>query len=262
MRALDQNRISSEVLFTSCRDPFLIPDITWFENIKADGWRDDVRRTFEAFHRQPHRLHIAHPVGRLLEREVQTGTPISDPVNWDGTTRLRELLAQQDYVTAIEQNVEALRVAGLKPQQDLPANRLSLQQAMDALGRFSGGAVMRQIRSLSRESKASIVPFAPSIASLTDRTLPHNLEAFGVPEGARAILSSRRSAFYRFTHCFWAQVFQYAIHTTVVQTRDDRLLNDFVDSDYAIVASYCDGLETGEDRLWQRYDVLVASIRQ
>jgi hypothetical protein len=45
-----------------------------------------------------------------------------------------------------------------------------------------------------------------------------------------------------------------------LQLRDKKLLNDLVDSDYAITASYTDGLETDDKILRQRYHALLAAI--
>jgi hypothetical protein len=262
MRALDQNQISNKELITACQDSFLIPDIMWFENIKTDGWRDDVRRSFEIFHANPNRLHIAHPVGALLRREIQTRAPITDPVDWEGTRRLRELLSQTDYVTAIEANVEALRQGGLEPVIHLADNRQSLSDGMNALAKIVGPDKMRQLRSLMSTSKPQLIELAPCIAALTDRTLQDNLTELGVLGTDRAALSTRQSAFYRTQFCFWAQVFQFVMGSSTLDTGDRKLLNDLVDSDYVITASYCDALETKEDRLRQRYDALIVTIRQ
>ena len=263
MRALDQNQISNVRLFTSVQDSFLIPDIVWFENIKSDGWRDDVSRSFALFHKEPSRLHIAYPVGELLRRELQTHSPITDPIDWEGTRRFRELLSQSDYVSTIEANVEALRPAGLEPVIHLADNRRSLSDGMAAVAKIGGADLMSRIRKCASQPKLvkpKLVKFAASIAGLTDRTLEDALTDLGLPETGRAALTNRQSAFYRTEFCFWAQVFQFAMDSPSLDMKDSRLLNDLVDSDYAITASYCDALETCEDRLRQRYDALVATI--
>ena len=261
MRALDQNQLSNELHFTSRSDLFLVPDVVWFENIKSDGWRDDITRSFALFHREPTRLHIAYPIGELLRRELQAHVPVVDPIDWEGTRQFRELLTQADYVTAIESNVEALRQAGLEPVIHLADNRLSLSDGMAAVSRIAGTELMRQLRACTSASQPQLVEFAQSIAALTDRTLPHALSDLGLPDSARAALAARQSAFYRTQFCFWAHVFQHAMSSPSLQTGDKKLLNDLVDSDYAITASYCDALETNDDRLRQRYNALVAAIR-
>jgi hypothetical protein len=262
MRALDQNQISNRTLITACQDSFLIPDITLFENIKSDGWRVDVLRSFEVFHEYPSRLHIAYSVGELLRRELQSHTPTRDPVNWEGTRRLRELLSQTDYVTAIETNVEALRHGGLDPVIHLTDNRQSLSDGMAELAKRVGSNKMSQLRSLIRSAQPRLAEFAPCIATITRNDVEHTLTELGVLDAGRINLNTHQSAFYRMQFCFWAQVFQYAMFSTSLPTGDSRLLNDIVDSDYAITASYCDSLETNDNRLCERYDALMAAIRQ
>ena len=260
MRALDQNKISNERVFTSVQGAFMIPDVAFFENIKADEWRHDVRRSFSLFHKELSRLHIAYPVGELLRRELETRTPITDPIDWKGTRLFRKLLVQHDYVSAIEANVNALRQEGLEPVIHLTDNRRSLSDGIDAIARIGGKDLMRRIRSFTSTSQPRLEKFAASIAGLTDCTLPDALTDLGLPVAGRAALANHQSAFYRTQFCFWAHVFQFALVSPSLDMKDRRLLNDLVDSDYAITASYCDGLETDDDRLRQRYEALVATI--
>lgn len=261
MRALDKNQLSDKELFASSQDLFLVPDIAWFEDIKSNGWRDDIRRSFVLFQKEPNRLHIAYGVPDLLKRELQTRSPITDPINWESTRSYRELLKQDDYVSAIEANVESLRQAGLGPVVHLADNRQTLSDGMAALAKLSGPDVMSKLRSYQAVSQPRLTEFAPHIAVLADSTLKHTLSELGLPGAEGSALASRQSAFYRVQFCYWAQVLQFAMCSPSLQTGDHKLLNDIVDSDYAITASYCEALETKEDRLRQRYDALVSALR-
>ena len=262
MRALDQNQLSNKQLILSCQDSFLIPDITWFENTKADGWRDDIQRSFEVFHKDSSRLHIAYPIGVLLRRELQTRTPIIDPIDWEGTDNLRKLLRQPDYITSIEANISLLQKSGLEPDIHLAESRKSLNDGMTELTETVGREQMSELRAMHRNSKPPLSAFAPSIAALAKKNVKHTLTELGLRDADLNSLNTHQSAFYRVQFCFWAQIFQFAMCSSLISNGDKTLLNDIVDSDYAITASYCDALETSDDRLRQRYDALIATIWQ
>lgn len=260
MRTIDQNQFSKKQLIAVASDGILIPDVTWFENVKNPTWRKDVEKTFEAFHRAPDKLHIAFSIGELLRRELSSRTPTTDPVDWEGTERLRELLRQDDYISTIEANVDSLRSIGLDPIVQLADNRSSLVDGMRALNGLVGNEMMAKYRASHRTTNAPLSAFAPSIAALTERTLSKSLSDLGLSPTDCARLNVRQSVFFRSQFSFWAQVFRYAMDSPTLQRGDDKLLNDLVDSDFAIVASYTDALETDEKLLRERYDALKSAI--
>jgi len=262
MRALDQNQMSNRSIITDSGSSFLIPDLVWFENIKSQGWRDDVRRSFEVFHDFPNRLHIAFPVGTLLRHELVTRSRISDPVDYDGTSRLRNLLAKDNYVDAIENNVGVLRRSGLEPVVHLADSRSEIEFAMEELERIVGRTYIHDLRGQrSAKSAATMVSFAPKITDIAEHNLLHTLSEFGIQGSDYKELSLRSSALFRTLFCFWCQVFQYTMGSPHLQKGDKKLVNDLVDSDYAIVASYCESLETSDIHLRQRYDAVMVAIR-
>ena len=142
----------------------------------------------------------------------------------------------------------------------LAEKRLSLSDAMAALSNIAGSDLMSRLRRHNSVSQPRLIEFAPHIAVMTDRTIRNNLADLGVSGADQMASSTRRSAFYRMSFCFWAQVFQYALASPSLQTGDCKLLNDVVDSDYAVIASYCATLETNDDRLRQRYDAIVSIV--
>ena len=261
IRTLDQNQFSKREFITNSPDDFLIPDITWFENIKSEGWREDVSRTFGAFHKNPDRLHIAFPTGALMRKELKDRIPISDPIDRAGTERLRELLRADDYISSIEANIVSVRSVGLEPVVHLADNRRNLADGLKALETLAGIELMSQYRKHFRESDLPLSSVTPSIAALTEKTLKQNLAELGMNPTEVSMLSVPQSAFFRAQFSYWAQIFQYAKDSRTLQRGDEKLLNDIVDSDYAIVASFTDGLETDDGRLRERYDALVEAIK-
>jgi hypothetical protein len=262
MRTFDQNQFPKHDLIAATTDGILIPDITWFENIKSPGWRLDVSRSFEAFHKAPEKIHIGHATGALLHQELNSKRPTTDPVNWEGTTLLRDLLRQKDYISLIESNVDSLRSAGLQPLINLPDNRLSLEEGLAALTGILGEKGMAAFRAAHRTTNTSLRDYAPSIAAIAEKSLSDTFTDLGLSQADSASLTNRQSAFFRTKFCFWAQIFRYAMNSTSLQLGDRKLLNDLVDSDYAIIASYTDALESDDAGLRERYDALVAAVTQ
>jgi hypothetical protein len=260
MRTLDQNQLSKRDLLLNSTDAILIPDVTWFENIKSLGWKQDVEKSFEAFHHAPDRLHVAFPIGALLRQEIQTRTATTDPVNWEATNRLRGLLREKDYVSLIEANVESLKQAGLEPLVNLTDNRQTLEEGMAELSAKAGTALMANLRSIQRAERHPLSDFTQSIVALTLADLPGVLLAQGLKETESTQLLSKQSAFYRLLFCHWAQIFRYAMDSPVLQRGDKKLLNDIVDSDYAIIASYTDDLVPDDKGLRERYEALVSAV--
>jgi len=117
---------------------------------------------------------------------------------------------------------------------------------------------MKQLRANRNELKS----YTPSIAKLTDTSLATTLSDLGISDQQQKGLLCRQSAFYRYHFVYWAQVFQFSIGSPNLQTGDTRLLNDLVDSDYAVTASYCAHLETSDKKLQQLYEALMVAIKQ
>lgn len=263
MIVLDQNQLGRHDFIMCDAGPFLLPDIAVFENIKNDGWRDDVRRSLEAFRLCPEKLYVSHSVGQLLSAELATRTITSSPVDEGVTASLRALLPREDFFAQIEANVEDLRAKGLHPIVHVAENRQSLQKGMKALQEIVGEDCMREFRRMcSREEKPAVKEFATSIAALTDRTLPQSLQDLGLNSREAQPLCQRKSAFYRMQFCFWAQVFQYSMGSPQLQKKDDKLINDLVDSDYAIVGSFFERLETSDDKLRDRHEALTSILKE
>lgn len=268
MRALDQNVVSNEAIIVGSPDDFVVPDIMWFENIKTAHWREDLTRSFRLFRDDPSHLHIAHAIPELLNTELKTGIIVTDVVHWERTEALRTLLKNDIFTEEIAANIERLRQAGLEPLVNLPKNRISLQRGLDSLPELVGEPMMSKLRAHVRSTREDtrkadwleLIEYAPSIAALADTVLPDVLANCGIADPQSSALLSRRSAFYRYQFCYWAHVFQYAMVTTEIGTSDNRLLNEFVDSDYALTGSFCDSLETSDDPLRQRFDALRSVI--
>jgi len=258
MRLLDQNQMSNPANFSGTTDDFLIPDIAWFENIKSEGWRDDISRSFALFHKEPHRLHIAYCVGELLRQEMKTHQPVESPIDSKKTNQLQELLKNQNYVETIEENINLLRKDPIEPIVHLAGKRALIADSMLALHQRAGKSIMKQLRANRNELKS----YTPSIAKLTDTSLATTLSDLGISDQQQKGLLCRQSAFYRYHFVYWAQVFQFSIGSPNLQTGDTRLLNDLVDSDYAVTASYCAHLETSDKKLQQLYEALMVAIKQ
>jgi hypothetical protein len=259
MIAIDQNRVDSP---PPGNELLVVPDICLYENIKGTDWQTSFNKSFSSYRAQSQRLHIAHAIGSLLRQELASGKPIATIVDWEWSKWLQQEIGNTHLSSNFIQRVDQLKARPLEPEVNLADNRRDLESGLCAFKRLAGDQLCNALReSANSQNKIQLSDVAPALRQLTLRTLPYTLEGLGITNPGQSPLLAASSVFFRNLLCFWMHIFQFARDSGNIALGDKRLLNDLVDSDYAVIGTFCDGLITGDSRMRERYEGIKAALQ-
>ncbi|MDF1789590.1 MAG: hypothetical protein P1U82_27255 [Verrucomicrobiales bacterium] len=239
--------------------PFLIPAVGLYEMSKGANPRAGWRESLLPFTRRPELLYIAHAPITLLKQEIESGFPIQNPINKELTATFRFLLGKPDWLDILAGDSPLQFVCSFDSGRDLGNFRISTEETICAIEQHFGPAKMARIRHESR-IRDEVSKYAVELIPIVDQAFVVELGSLNVPEQVAFALSDHASFSWRIYFTYWIHAMQVAMKSRLLQRKDRKLRNDYRDSEYASIASYCKSLYTADCLLLKRFDALRAAL--
>lgn len=226
---------------------FVFTDTALVELVKPDKWEENVQKGFAKFLHVPERCHMSISVQEAMESELDRGAPANNMLlRREFTSLLRELIAGSGtgkHSQDLKDRIEAVRTV-LK-QHDLNAEA-------------------------AKEEVVKYVSFLKDALSAADLAV---CKKESIARGARAVIANRagRGMYYAYMRSFFDGTYAQAaqlrrqrcltwrwltlrIHHALQWLGDGgietakpaNVLNDYLDQDYVVLASFFSGLITHE----------------
>jgi hypothetical protein len=241
---------SRQERYRSHGEQIIIADVVWSELVANTSWESTLRASFREIAHEPGALVASWSVLTMISDEHATGDPATRIVHPLMTAFVRQLVVDvaADAPGTMSQLRTAVRKHGVTEKPALAARRRDATIAMVELsrrdippGRFT--SVNKALQGGDRQPLIELVAdaFRPEM-------LAGSLVRQGVtPENAAKLtvkptVTSVRSLLL--TH----MALEWTARKGVEGARADRIYNDFVDSEYALIAWLCGGDYVTEDK--------------
>lgn len=244
---VDQNMMRSErlrdIIRSEPRSGFVIPDAAFEEMIKHRCWEDTMRGSLEAFAPILDRTFCSAPTGELLAYERRTRGPIGlehlFPVAL--TDLAHEIIAGvvsgSERIGEIRRTVEARRDAVLAERPDGPTQKDRVPAAVARLASLDGPELVGDVRSGRMSAGARLGLMKVRAEALVRQFLgfdPHDAGCFPMS----GLMTTR----YVYAHLWYQD--RWLRFGGSDEVDPAKVANDDFDQDYALVATYVDGLLT------------------
>lgn len=256
---LDQNYLRADelrMLVRDTRNRFILPDELLLEMCKSEQWESTLVRSLEILSEAPTRVKMTTSLGVALKWETSHGKSIAGRlVEREATEFIRRVLAGvRDRKMSDEVNVMRVRMAKAQTEMQIEEfnhveNRNSLVQLVNTAKQFLTPEFQKRLRSsaVSREElQATAIAIAPQIVE------HHYLESGFSREKIRAFIRSKplslRLAYASLINCMeWVAGGGLDSYAAVKAT------NDGLDRNYAVLATFFDGLLTKDGKAGALY---------
>lgn len=246
----DSNALSA-ALDRCCRErlQLLIPDVAGFELSKGsqqlDTWRQSLGRL--AGYREF--VTVSRKLTGMLKEETRTGQPCESLVDSDATTAMRELLDSLDHgdtaslVQMVNGPIRSLMPASLAAWDNSEQHKQEMIRLRDKLRCMMTEKALKRLRKSPEEG---IPDWLSSVDGI--RFVFQGIKLRGVANEASVRLSSEPSVSAAFISAFAAVALYWLALGGLDGASPEKLTNDLLDMEYAIVGSLSVGFLSKDKR--------------
>jgi hypothetical protein len=237
---VDQNVMRKQVLETSVQnDPqtsFIITDTALVEFVKHPRWEHTMRGSLAILAQAPERTFVSLSIGEVLHKERATFQPIDRTalLNDDFAQQVREIMtalispSSSAALDDIRQNIDAWREDLLKTEADMRAGRMSSQARLELI---------------------------------RDRGTKIFMNHCAVPPEGAAAFAAKKPMTLRHVYMQLHQAMWWASNGGLASAPPGAISNQRLDAEYALIASFFDGMLTEDRGAKCAYDSLVEILR-
>ncbi|WP_175713056.1 hypothetical protein [Burkholderia ambifaria] len=264
---VDMNVLQSPDLVNSLqRDSateYVIPDVALVEMCKHEEWRLTMELALSVFQGHTERVHVAISVGEALNNELKTGKLTEqDGLLSRGFTEFgRQLikdLASGSIEGDLEKKFDEARGNLLSAELNAPDAKARTEQYLALLKKGLHEDIAKVIRS-GKVGRERFVAFAYIAArTFVGRMLQKD---FSMSDGDAELFIEKNPLVLRYQflvvrHC----LLTVQAGGNIAAMKPEKELNHQLDFDYALIASYFDGLLSNDKRANEAYQDLMTVI--
>lgn len=260
---VDQNYFRSGELRTLVASDahvrFVVPDVALLEMCKGPAWRETMQRSLDALSSVPSRVLHSISVGEAIATELETKRSIDGrllPREFRDFTRglLRDIAAggTGKTIDLIASRINNAQSSLNDQELNHSANQSSLVQRTDIIRSVLSAGILKQLRS-GKITDADRLTFVTEVSR--DLCASFLTGAGWSSNKVKLFLHSKplllRYIWLSVRHCVdWAQ------RGGIEGMLAERVTNDLLDQEYALIASFFDGLLSKEARVMNAYEEL------
>jgi hypothetical protein len=263
---VDQNVMRKQVLETSVQnDPqtsFIITDTALVEFVKHPRWEHTMRGSLAILAQAPERTFVSLSIGEVLHKERATFQPIDRTalLNDDFAQQVREIMtalispSSSAALDDIRQNIDAWREDLLKTEADGAAEKMKLQTLLGQLETACGPQMTKDMRAGRMSSQARL-------ELIRDRGTKIFMNHCAVPPEGAAAFAAKKPMTLRHVYMQLHQAMWWASNGGLASAPPGAISNQRLDAEYALIASFFDGMLTEDRGAKCAYDSLVEILR-
>jgi len=247
----DSDAIAS-ALDRCCREnlQLLIPDIAGFELSKGSQQFDTWRRSLECLRRYPEFVTVSRKLTKMLAEERSTGHPCESLIDGELTRLMRELLRALDrgdtssLRQVVDGPVRSLMPASLATWSDSEQHKQWIIRSCNVLKDMMNEETIKRLR---RSPQEGLIEWLSSANGI--RFLFQGIRSRGATKQAALHLSSAPSVSAAFISAFGAVALYWLAVGGLDGALPDKLTNDLLDIEYAVLGSLSIDLLSKDKRL-------------
>ena len=268
---IDQNYFRTPDLQTRLEsagagDEFAMTDYAFIEMFKSPEWELISRKTLAAIEDHPEHIVVCYPPSHILQMELANRVPTTggdDLVDGELTDRMRLYLRELASVgqhgprhAIVSSLIGSAQATIATQQQNHLTNLRVLQKGARAWKRLLRRPVLSDLRG-GRMPDQTRALLAIIIASESARTL---LLEHGATEQQANDFLADDSFLLRTQVSFNLLAISWVERGGIDNLRAEIATNEFMDIDYALFGSYCDGVLTREPTVARHHSLLVTAL--
>lgn len=243
---------------------FIIPDVAFVEMSKDEDWEYTMRLAFEQLTPAADRTFHSLAVGEVLSIEMES---------WHAANALILLpddfkVFVQSLIVELAENREGASKTTLRAQfqdarADLLANELDHERAKSVIAKFVDQwatglkpAVLKAMRNGTFDNK-----FRQCFIKVNaEEFFLKYVKAVGLPEDDSEVFMAGNPMVLRYFYLLTRHSLEWAINGNLEKANAHKELNNQFDQEYALTASFFDGLLTKDKRARKAYEELLAML--
>jgi len=246
-------------------DRFVLTDTTILETMKTPFWQTDAQRSFSAIGSHLEKIVVAKAPGELMRSEIRDRhgiTSIRDVIDIDLTTAFRGVLLEIASGTAgpqmsfIKSQIGAAQTELASHQLNGVLNEQGLRSATDDIKR---AFKLRDYRRITDGNQAKLLRVY-GIRQLAQKATEMSLTNEGVPVGKAQMMSANDCFCLRQAIALYSVGWRWAMRGSLPE-RLEKITNELMDLDQALIGSYCDGILSREDSVRELRDDILNVLR-
>lgn len=243
---------------------FVIPDVAFVEMSKREDWEYTMRLAFEKITPAVERTFLSLAVGEALSIEVGRGSAIDPPALLPDDFKvfvqslMLELAENREgpSKTIIRERFKSVRADLLMHELNHESAKHGVAKLVDPWVQGVKPTVLKAMRNGTYDDKF-ILSF---IKFNADVMFPQYAKAAGMSEDECEALTGTKSMSLRYFYLLVRHSLSWAISGSWEQVRADKELNNQLDLEYALIASFFDNLLTLDTRARKAYEDLLAML--
>lgn len=242
---VDQNMMRSprlhEIIRTEPDSAFVIPDVAFEEMSRLEKWEDTMRGSFLAFAPILDRTYCSAPCGELINFEAQNRSPVPRErllpaeITDIGRSFIEAVVTGSERLGEFREMMLGTRQDMLSARPDGASLKEKLQQAVGLLQGLGDPDLDKDLRAGRIDALAQLGLIKVRADALVRQFLGFDLPDVGTPR-----MSDLFTARFTYVHLWYRQRWLRDRGLDTVDLK--KVTNDEYDQDYALVASYFDGL--------------------
>lgn len=265
---LDQNFLRKEELARLIEDDplvnFVLADATLLEMCKSADWEKTIRGSLALLAKCPTRVHAAIAIGEAFRLELATLRSAEGRM-LSRTHRdvVRDILAaissgaQSNAFESIARNYPRISAELYAKELDHVVNKANLAELIETLRISLGAETFKGLRNgnVTRTKRLQIM------ADAAPHLMGNFFSGIGVPSSTLQEFMRRKPLILRQLYAKLWLCLNWLARSGFESVLPNKITNDVVDLEYAVVATFFNGIKSNDHRVNQAYDDLLEILR-
>ncbi|MCE0499506.1 MAG: hypothetical protein LV481_16320 [Methylacidiphilales bacterium] len=261
---IDQNRLRSDALddrlhYSTPADLFVLIDTAFVEMCKGKAFEIASNKNFMFLREHPSKVAVGSSISELLRQELHTRKPTSDIINPNLTDAFRLYLEElRTHGQARPRHAKLMELVTLHQDSladgalNIAKKRADLQSTLDSWKQNLSPEDLQSLRSHRWTDKKWLSKSGVAAANGAIQLLIEN----GWSRDEAVAFCKLSPLFFRFQLAFNNLALHWLEHHGLPTAKDDTVLNDLLDMEYVVSATYAKELVTIDQKAGEQLALL------